>query len=69
MTILRGIGVTSVGGLFTAACGAGPEVEVAEGIPVETQAEALSGNALSPAQAKTATSSAVATTAHTPQAL
>lgn len=43
-------------GSLLAACstGAGPEVEVAEGSPVETRDEALSGNALSSEQAATA---------------
>jgi hypothetical protein len=56
MKILRSIGLTIASAVVLSACGAGSgsEVEVGEGSPVETREEALSGNALSPAQAKTA---------------
>ena len=48
-------GLASVCGLSLAACsaGAGPQVEVSEASPVQSQSEALAVNALSPAQSKT----------------
>lgn len=56
MKMVNGIGVTSGWLLSLLGCSAGSaaEVEAGEGSPVETQEEALSGNSLSPAQAKTA---------------
>jgi hypothetical protein len=56
MNILRGLGLISGCGWLLSACsaGSGPDLEVAEGSPTEARAEALAGNALSPAQAKTA---------------
>jgi hypothetical protein len=58
MRIWWAMGLTSVSALLLFSCssesGSGPAVEVGEGGPVETRAEALSGNALSPAQATTA---------------
>ena len=58
MKTLRGTWLMGVAALLLSACssgaGAGAAVEVGEGSPVETRDEALSGNALSPAEANTA---------------
>ena len=58
MKTCRGLGIVGVGVLWLSACSAGsasgPEIEIGEGSPVETRDEALSANALSPAQASTA---------------
>lgn len=56
MKILQATWLKSISVLVVTACsaGSGPDVEVVEGSPVESQDEALSGNALSPAQANTA---------------
>jgi hypothetical protein len=56
MNMVSGIGVTSGWLLQLVGCGAGSgaDVDQGKGNPVETQAEAALGNALSPAQEKTA---------------
>ena len=56
MNMVSGIGVTSGWLLQLVGCGAGSgaDVDQGQGNPVETQAEAALGNALSPAQEKTA---------------
>jgi hypothetical protein len=56
MKMFLGIWLTGACALLLSACsaGSGPEVEVGDGSAVETRVEALSANALSPAQTKTA---------------